>query len=155
MSSQRPAGAGVVIVGVDGSEASKEALRWALGYPRLTGASVHALTAWQYPANSAWAPAILDQLDLEGDARRALKETIEEVIASYQDVAVRSGVLEGTPGLVLVRAAANAELLVVGSRGHGAFAGMLLGSVSEHCVHHASCPVVVIRRHQHHRDPSA
>ncbi|HZD69410.1 MAG TPA: universal stress protein [Actinomycetes bacterium] len=152
MSTHRPAGGGVVVVGVDGSEASKDALRWALGYARQAGAIVHALTAWQYPPSYAWAPAVLDQVDLEGDARRMLKETVEEAVASYWDVVVRSDVVQGSPGVVLVAAARDAELLVVGSRGHGAFAGMLLGSVSEHCVHHATCPVVVIRR-DHHEPP--
>jgi nucleotide-binding universal stress UspA family protein len=150
MSSQRPTGAGVVVVGVDGSQASKDALRWALGYARLAGASVHAVTAWQYPPSYAWAPAVLDQVDLEGDARRMLKETIEEVVTADGDVVVQSEVVQGSPGLVLVRAAANAEALVVGSGGHGALAGMLLGSVSEHCVHHATCPVVVVG-HAHHQ----
>lgn len=149
MSSQRPAGGGVVVVGVDGSEASKDALRWALGYARQAGASVHALTAWHYPPSYAWAPAIFDQVDLEADARRTLKETIEEVVTADWDVVVQSEVLQGAPGLVLVRAAEHADALVVGSRGHGAVAGMLLGSVSEHCVHHAACPVVVVR-HAHH-----
>jgi nucleotide-binding universal stress UspA family protein len=149
MSSGRPAGAGVVVVGVDGSEASKDALRWALGYARQTGASVLALTAWQYPPSYAWAPAVVDQVDLEGDARRMLKETIEEVVAGNRDVVVRSEVVHGSPGLLLVRAAERAEALVVGSRGHGSFTGMLLGSASEHCVHHATCPVVVIHHPRH------
>ena len=144
MSSQRPAGAGVVVVGVDGSEGSKDALRWALGYARLAGASVHALTAWQYPPSYAWAPAIFDQADLEGDARAALKQTLEDVVATEGPVTVQTQVVQGPPALALLRAAADADLLVVGSRGHGAFAGMLLGSVSEHCVHHATCPVVVV-----------
>jgi nucleotide-binding universal stress UspA family protein len=141
---------GVVVVGVDGSEASKDALRWALGYARLAGASVHALTAWQYPDNFAW--AALPEVDLEGDTRRALKEAIEELAGSYQEVTVHPEVVEGHPSLVLVRAAEHASLLVVGSRGHGAFAGMLLGSVSDYCVHHAKCPVVVIR-HAHDKQP--
>jgi nucleotide-binding universal stress UspA family protein len=149
MSIQTPAGNRVVVVGVDGSEASKDALRWALGYARLTGASVHALTTWQYPPSYAWAPAAFDQADLEGNARRMLKETIEEVVPGDAGIVVWSEVAQGIPGLVLVRAAEHAQALVVGSRGHGTFTGMLLGSVSEHCVHHATCPVVVIRHPRH------
>ncbi|HZC99118.1 MAG TPA: universal stress protein [Actinomycetes bacterium] len=153
MSSNNATGPRAVVVGVDGSEASKDALRWALGYARQTGAEVHALSAWQYPPSFAWAPAILDQIDLEGDARRMLKGTVEEVAGAYQDVVVRSVVVEGPPALMLAKAAEHAQVLVVGNRGHGAFAGMLLGSVSTHCVHHASCPVVVVRHH--HRERSA
>jgi nucleotide-binding universal stress UspA family protein len=110
---------------------------------------VHALTTWQYPSSYAWAPAVLDQVDLEGDARRMLKETIEEVVAGDADIVVRSEVVHGSPGPLLARAAEHAEALVVGSRGHGTLAGMLLGSVSEHCVHHATCPVVVIHYPRH------
>jgi nucleotide-binding universal stress UspA family protein len=134
---------GVVVVGVDGSEASKDALRWALRYARLTGATVRAVAAWQYPYSFAW-PVATD-IDLEGETRRTLKETIEEVAASYPDVTVDSVVAKGAPAYVLTTAAKHADLLVVGSRGHGAFAGMLLGSVSQHCVHHAACSVVVVR----------
>ncbi len=119
----RNAVGGDVVVGVDGSEASADALRWAVRYARMTGATVRAVTVWHYPASFGWAPTTaIPEMDLEGDARQALKETLEQVVG-----------------------AEDADLLVVGSRGHGAFAGMLLGSVSEHCVHHATCPVVVIR----------
>jgi len=137
--------AGAVVVGVDGSPASKDALRWALRYARVTGTTVRAVTAWHYPYSFAW--MALPEVDLEGGTQRALKETIDEVAAAYPDVAVNPEVVEGVPPSVLITAARDAELLVVGSRGHGAFAGMLLGSVSQHCVHHATCPVVVVRPH--------
>ena len=141
---------GVVVVGVDGSEASKDALRWAIRYARMAGATVHAVTAWHYPASVGWAasPVILE-MDLEGEARQALKQTVEYVVATEGPVTIQTRVVEGPPALILLKAATDADLLVVGSRGHGAFAGMVLGSVSEHCVHHAACPVVVIR-HPHH-----
>lgn len=144
-------GGGVVVVGVDGSEASKDALRWAIRYARMAGAAVRAVTAWHYPASYGWAatPAI-PEMDLEGDARQGLKEAIEQVIgAAEEPVTIQTEILEGPPALTLLKAAEGAEVLVVGSRGHGAFAGMLLGSVSQHCVHHADCPVVVVR-HPHH-----
>ena len=141
---------GVVVVGVDGSEASKDALRWAIRYARMAGATVHAVTAWHYPASVGWAasPVILE-MDLEGEARQALKQTVEYVVATEGPVTIQTRVVEGPPALILLKAATDADLLVVGSRGHGAFAGMVLGSVSEHCVHHANCPVVVVR-HPHH-----
>jgi nucleotide-binding universal stress UspA family protein len=142
----RNAVGGDVVVGVDGSEASADALRWAVRYARMTGATVRAVTVWHYPASFGWAPTTaIPEMDLEGDARQALKETLEQVVGAEGPVTIQTHVVEGPPALMLLRAAEDADLLVVGSRGHGAFAGMLLGSVSEHCVHHATCPVVVIR----------
>jgi nucleotide-binding universal stress UspA family protein len=147
MSTHSSTPTGVVVVGVDGSEASKDALRWAIRYARATGATVRAVTAWHYPTSYGWAatPAI-SEMDLESDARAALKETIDQVVVASEPVTLQTEVVEGPAALMLLRAASGADLLVVGSRGHGAFAGMLLGSVGQHCVHHATCPVVVVRR---------
>lgn len=146
MSTQGPVGSRVVVVGVDGSEASKQALRWAVRYARMAGVSVRAVTAWHYPASFGWGPTpAIPEMDLEGDARQALKATVEQVVGAGEPVTIQTQVVEGPPALMLLRAAESADLLVIGSRGHGAFAGMLLGSVSQHCVHHATCPVVVIR----------
>jgi nucleotide-binding universal stress UspA family protein len=140
---------GVVVVGVDGSEASKDALRWAMSYARMAGATLRVVTVWHFPASFGWGPVLaVPEMDLEADARAALKETIEAVATTGKPVTMQTEVLEGPPALMLLRAARDADLLVVGSRGHGAFAGMLLGSVSEHCAHHATCPVVVVR-HPH------
>lgn len=146
MSSETGASVGVVVVGVDGSEASKDSLRWAGRYARLTGSMVQAVMAWQYPVEFGWGVVFAD-LDLEGDARRLLKEMVGEVLGG-QPVKVRTRVVQGPAALVLEEFAGAADLLVVGSRGRGAFAGMLLGSVSEHCAHHASCPVVVVHHRQ-------
>jgi nucleotide-binding universal stress UspA family protein len=77
--------------------------------------------------------------------RKTLDQTIEEVSAGLeQPVEVTARVEQGHPAVVLPAVAVGAQLLVVGSRGHGAFAGMVLGSVSQHCVQHMSCPVVVV-----------
>jgi nucleotide-binding universal stress UspA family protein len=140
---------GVVVVGVDGSEPSKDALRWAIRYARMTGATVRAVTVWHLPASFGWGPAVMPEMDLEADARAALKATVEAVTDTTEPVEIQTEVVQGPPALMLLRAADDADLLVVGSRGHGAFAGMLIGSVSEHCAHHANCPVVVVR-HPHH-----
>jgi nucleotide-binding universal stress UspA family protein len=151
MSGYNRVGGGVVVVGVDGSEASKDALRWAVRYARTAGSTVQMVTAWYFPASYGWAPtALIAETDLEADARVAQKQALEEVAATEGPVTVQRQVVQGPPALMLLRAAADADLLVVGSRGHGAFTGMLLGSVSEHCVHHATCPVVVIH---HAREP--
>lgn len=133
-----------IVVGVDGSEASKSALRWAIHQARLTGARVDAVTAWRIPARFSQ-PPIIDINDYEDDARRILPQAIAEMSATDSEVPVRPQVIHGHPAQVLLDAADGADLLVVGSRGHGGFTEVLLGSVGQHCVHHAPCPVVIIR----------
>jgi nucleotide-binding universal stress UspA family protein len=135
-----------IVVGVDGSEESKNALRWAARQSALTGAPLLAVTTWFMPtyAYGAAVPVPAD-FDFETDSRSSLADTILEVLGEHPDVEVSTAVLEGHPAPVLIKASSDASLLVVGSRGHGAFTGMLLGSVSEHCVSHATCPVVVVR----------
>lgn len=86
-----------------------------------------------------------DHEDFRADATAALDQALASVRDASEGIEVVATVTEGRPVPVLLAAAAGAELLVVGSRGHGGFAGMLLGSVSQHCVQHAACPVVVIR----------
>ena len=151
MTGNDPAGRGVVVVGVDGSEASKDALRWGMNYARMVGATVRAVTVWRFPVAFLWSPTPDPEMDLEDAARQALKQIVEQVAGDQGQVKIETEVVEGPPALMLLEAAEDADLLVVGSRGHGAFTGMLLGSVSEHCVHQAPCPVVVIR-HPHHAE---
>ena len=81
----------------------------------------------------------------EHDSETLLTEALKPVRDSHPGVTIQTSVLEGHPAPVLVKASDGADLLVVGSRGHGEFAGMLLGSVSEHCVSNARCPVLVLR----------
>lgn len=135
-----------VVVGVDGSQSSKAALRWALEYAERTGAGVTAVFVWTYPAEfsygltppgDAWHP--------DTDARQALDAAVHEVVADQPPPDFETAVCEGHPAHVLVELSADAEILVVGSRGHGGFTGMLLGSVSEACAAHARCPVLIIR----------
>lgn len=134
-----------IVVGIDGSEASKEALRWAARQAGLTGASLRALTSWHLPVYYGAGVAVPGDIDFEGDARRMQHDTISEVLGPEAAAKVEATVVQGPPALELLKAAHDAELLVLGNRGHGAFTGMLLGSVSEHCISHASCPVLVIR----------
>jgi nucleotide-binding universal stress UspA family protein len=138
-----------IVVGVDGSAASRAALRWAVRQAELTGATVQAITAWQYAVATggyAWEPAaLLDSTNLQEAADRTLADEISEVVGPRSDIKVQPQAVEGNPAQALLDAAAGADLLVVGSRGHGGFAGALLGSVSQHCAHHANCPVVIIR----------
>lgn len=133
-----------IVVGVDGSESSKDALRWAAGQALLTGAELHAVIAWRPPITYGY-PADYTDVDFEADARKKLETVADEVLGPNPPVPVRIRVAEGHPAPVLIEAARGADLLVVGSHGHGMFAGMLLGSTSQHCVQHATTPVVVIR----------
>jgi nucleotide-binding universal stress UspA family protein len=133
-----------IVVGVDGFESSKAALRWAIHQAKLTGAVVEAVTAWQIPVGTGLVP-VTDMPDYQDDARMVLTEAITEMCMIDVEVEVRPRVVEGRAAQVLLDAAEGAELLVLGSRGHGGLAEALLGSVGQYCVHHAPCPVVIMR----------
>jgi nucleotide-binding universal stress UspA family protein len=133
-----------IVVGVDGFESSKAALRWAIRQAKLTGAEVEAITAWHIPAGTGWVPTP-DMPDYQDDAFAVLTEALNEMSAVDPDVQVCPRVVEGRAGQVLVDAADGADLLVVGSRGHRGLAEALLGSVGQYCANNASCPVVIMR----------
>jgi nucleotide-binding universal stress UspA family protein len=135
----------IIVVGVDGSEPSRRALRWAAQQAKLTGAALNVVTSWEYPPSFGWAPPYPQEFNPDQDAREALQEAVAAELGTDPEVAVQLTVVEGHPSFVLTEAAQSAALLVVGSRGHGAFAGMMLGSVSEYCASHSPCPVVVVR----------
>jgi len=130
----------LIVVGVDGSAGSQEALQWAIAQAELSGAAVEAVMAWQLPEVYS-----MVSRDYEADARRELQAAIEKALGPDQRSRVTSRVVAGRPGPVLVGESQHAQLLVVGSHGLGDLVGKLLGSVSEHCVYHAGCPVVVVR----------
>ncbi|MGH3276430.1 MAG: universal stress protein [Streptosporangiaceae bacterium] len=138
-----------IVVGVDGSPSAREALRWAIRQAELTSGSVDAVIAWQYPvAYGAYGMApvsVTNEADFAGWAGRMLAGEVAAVTGPDDSAPVRQQVIEGNPARTLLAAAEGADLLVVGCRGHGGFAEALLGSVGQHCVHHAHCPVVVIR----------
>jgi nucleotide-binding universal stress UspA family protein len=134
-----------IVVGVDGSESSRAALRWAIRQARLTGASVDAVIAWRYPSMYGWGPGDDSMVDLEGEARKVLVDALNEASGLEPEITVRPVAAEGHAADVLLRAARGAELLVVGSRGHGGFASAMVGSVGLNCVLHAHCPVLVVR----------
>lgn len=143
--SEKPSGNGpVIVVGIDGSPSSKAALGWAVGQARLTGSAIHAVIAWEFPAFYPAEP-IIPADDLAEAAGTVLSETVAEVLGAGPSVEVRESVELGNPAQVLLNAARTAELLVVGSRGHGGFTSALLGSVGHYCAAHATCPVVIIR----------
>jgi nucleotide-binding universal stress UspA family protein len=136
---------GRIVVGIDGSEYSKDALRWAARQAELTGATLDAIAASQWPVFYGWTSADLAEPDFARFAEQALTDTVDDVFGPDRPAWLATRVIEGHAGPVLVEASAGADLLVVGNRGYGGFYGMLLGSVSTHCVHHAHCPVTVIR----------
>lgn len=140
------AASGRIVVGIDGSESAEEALRWAIGQARLTGQPVEAVISWSVPVDFGMGGAgVIATFDWEGVAAATMEETVAKVVTAPDADRVSQRVVMGHPAQVLLDAAAGASLLVVGSRGRGGFTGMLLGSVSQHVVARAACPVVVVR----------
>ncbi|HET9873293.1 MAG TPA: universal stress protein [Propionibacteriaceae bacterium] len=140
----------LIVVGVDGSESSRAALQWAYDEASHHGASLTVVCAWQPPRIPATPPyGALPPEGYETQPRKAALAMLERFTAELEDrdpaVDVRTSIEEGNPAKVLIARSSEADLLVVASRGHGGFAGMLLGSVSQHLVTHADCPVVVVR----------
>lgn len=142
-------GEGRIVVGVDGSPGSLAALRWALSEASLRGVDVHAVAAWESPGGMSFA--------MPGDVGRpedtltaAVEATIAAAVAPTPGeqapaaATVTTSVVYGDPARELQRAVGEGDLLVVGSRGHGAGIGLLLGSASQHVVAHAPCPVGVV-----------
>jgi nucleotide-binding universal stress UspA family protein len=134
----------LVVVGVDGSAESVAALKWAGAYAATTGSRLRAVMAWHYPAPVGPAPVGVVPAAITNEVRQHVNEALDKTVAGA-GVDAEKEVGYGHPAQVLVDQSAGADLLVVGSHGHGAFTGMLVGSVSIHCVTHAHCPVVVVR----------
>ena len=131
-----------VVVGVDGSEPSTRALRWAGFMAHVLDATIDAVMVWEITA--AMAGGWTDGWDPEKDTVEELHATVAEAFSSPPPVPVREIVRRGSAASELVEASRGAQLLVVGSRGHGGFAGLLLGSVSSASAEHAHCPVLII-----------
>lgn len=132
-----------VIVGVDGSDASIDALRRAARISSALGLHLKAVTAWQYPLmfgtyvpDVNWSP--------EDDARATMETAIDGAFEDELPQDMSTCVRKGTPAQVLIEESRHAEMLVLGSRGHGGFAGLLLGSVSSACAERSHCPVLII-----------
>ena len=140
----------LIVAGVDGSDTSRAALRWAHDEAAHHGASLTVVTTWQPPTLPMSPPygSLTDQGYQDVPKTSAL-DVLEGLVAELEErtpaVDITSAVEEGNPAEVLIERSKQCDLLVVGSRGHGGFAGMLLGSVSHHLVTHAHCPVVVVR----------
>ncbi|MCX4963527.1 universal stress protein [Streptomyces sp. NBC_00654] len=138
---------GRIVVGVDGSDSSIKALRWAVRQAELTGDSVEAVNSWEYPATS-WAsmmPGMPEDFDPQALATVSLNEALEESLGAEGAAGVSKIVVIGNPAQALLDRAKGANLLVVGARGYSGFKATLLGSVSLHVTQHAPCPVTVVR----------
>jgi nucleotide-binding universal stress UspA family protein len=133
-----------IVAGIDGSPASLRALEWAARQAELTDARLEIVVAWEWPNSFGWS-AIPNNYNPELDAQQLLEPLVASLRAAHPHVPISSKVFEGHPAPVLVKESHGADLLVVGSRGHGEFVGMLIGSTSEHCVANCACPVVVFR----------
>jgi nucleotide-binding universal stress UspA family protein len=137
-----------VLVGVDGSEESATAMAWAARYAKATGGTIRAVMAWHYPAAVGPAPVGVAPPDVTGEIEQAKRTALESAVSTAfgdSGIPVEQKIVYGHAAQVLIDESDDADLLVVGHRGHGAFTGMLLGSVSMHCVTHAACPVTVVR----------
>jgi nucleotide-binding universal stress UspA family protein len=133
----------VVVVGVDGSTQSYAALRWADRYAGTIGGELRAVIAWEHTPGFGYVP--VGQLGLEHEARKTIEHAIEKTLGATRVGEVTAIVRHGNPTPVLVEESNDAAVLVVGDRGYGGFAGLLLGSVGENCVRRAKCTVVVVR----------
>ncbi|MBM2616336.1 universal stress protein [Actinoplanes sp. LDG1-06] len=143
-----PRSDGPVVVGVDGSPVSAEALRFAAEEAALRGAELVAVHAWNGGDGTelnAHLPMSYSTWSGEDEERRVLAEALAGLAEKYPDLPVRREVVDGSARAHLTRWSTTAQLIVVGSRGHGGFTGLLLGSVVQHLLHHADCPVAVVR----------
>ncbi|XVV16623.1 universal stress protein [Actinoplanes sp. CA-131856] len=137
-----------VVVGVDGSPGSRKALTWAAAEAADHGADLVVVNVWEHtllpPAGSV---SVSERYVPEPTQRTSddLVQVIREELGDEPPVLVRPHVKQGRPAKVLIDESATADLLVVGHRGHGGFAGLVLGSVSQHVASYAKCPVTVVR----------
>jgi nucleotide-binding universal stress UspA family protein len=138
-----------VVVGVDGSEGSLAALRWAARYGAATKTPVKAVLVWHYPTAAAQPPVghLPEQVEeeVEGEEKGTLRDALAKAAPDTAGAQVHGAIRYGHPAEALIDESGQAGLLVVGRRGRGGFLGMHLGSVSQHCVNAAQCPVVVVR----------
>jgi nucleotide-binding universal stress UspA family protein len=141
---------GRIVVGVDGSDGAQRALEWAVEEARLRSAALVVVYGWQVPpvvtgADPFDAPIVLEQETLDA-VERSAKDVVERQLGSVDSsgIDVQRRIEPRSPVDLVLDAASDADLVVVGTRGHGGFTGLLLGSVSQQVAHHAPCPVVIV-----------
>jgi nucleotide-binding universal stress UspA family protein len=136
---------GRIVVGLDGSPASLEALSWAVRQAVLTGSTLEVVMTWEWPSSYGWAVPVPEDFDPESETQGTLDGIVAGLRADHPGLTVEPRVVGGHPAPILVEASKGADLLVVGNRGHGEFVGMVLGSVSAYCATNAHCPVLIHR----------
>jgi nucleotide-binding universal stress UspA family protein len=133
-----------IVAGIDGSGASLGALRWAADQAERTQATLEVVMAWHWPFAYDITP-LLHESDPVSESRKVFESAMAEIRREYPCLDLAGRLEHGHPAKILIDASRGADLLVVGSRGHGEFSGMVLGSVSQHCAHKAACPVLIHR----------
>ncbi|HET7414508.1 MAG TPA: universal stress protein [Arthrobacter sp.] len=139
-----PSTAGQIVVGVDGSDSSIEALRLAAGLASALGAGIHAVACWHFPYLYAGLVEASDLKPYEEEAAKGLEESLQKAFDGDRPAGLQTSVLNGPAASTLMSVAEDAKMLVLGRRGHGGFSGLQLGSVSNACAAHALCPVLVV-----------
>jgi nucleotide-binding universal stress UspA family protein len=137
-----------IVVGVDGSPGSRAALTWAAAEAADHGADLVVVNVWEHTVPPPTGSVSVSEHYVPDPSQRTaddLVEVIREELGDQPPVLVQPRVKHGTAAKVLIEESANADLLVVGTRGHGGFAGLVLGSVSQHVAAYAQCPVTVVR----------
>ena len=137
-----------IVVGVDGSEPSVQALRWAARLAATLSVGIEAVTSWSWPVTYGTG-GVVATWNPEVDAKTTQDDAISRAFPGTEPAGLHRTVREGHAARVLLDTAEGATMLVVGSRGHGGFVGLLIGSVSAHVAEHAHCPVLVIHDGQH------
>jgi nucleotide-binding universal stress UspA family protein len=138
-----------IVVGVDGSKESRAALEWACELADQRGAEVVAVTTWTVPPQPTDPPYGSfpwgNSVDFTESSRQLLAEAVADVATAHSKVKISQHVAAGNAAAVLIEFSKEADLVVVGAKGHGGFTGMLIGSVSQHVLAHSACTVVVVR----------
>lgn len=132
-----------ILVGVDGSDSSMNALREASRIATALNAPLMAITVWDYPVMVEY--YLVEDWSPEEVAKKSLAATIQQAFDGAAPPELTTSVVQGRAARVLIEQSKQSGMLVLGSRGHGGFVGMLLGSVSAACAEHAHCPVLIVR----------
>jgi nucleotide-binding universal stress UspA family protein len=142
--SHRSQGEFRIVIGVDGSECADRAVEFAAHEAARWGALLHIISAYEMAPDAGW--VVLPLEPFEENAVVSVRAAISRVLELEPGVVTKGETIHGVPGHVLANASSGASMLIIGSRGRGEVASLILGSVSEHCLHHVtSCPVTIVR----------